>query len=199
MIGIVDYGAGNIRSVKKAFDYLNARSVLVSTPDRLVEVDKLVLPGVGSFGHLMERLETGGLLKPVGDWIRESRPFLGICLGLQFLFESSEESRGVRGLEVFRGACRKFHERKVPQIGWNDIRVLKESVFLEGIRTGDYFYFVHSFYVSPEEKEILTAGSHYGVDFAAVVERGRVCAVQFHPEKSGPKGLRLLENWVKRC
>jgi len=199
MIGIVDYGAGNLKSIEKAFDFLHAESKILTSADEFAFVDSLLLPGVGSFGYAMERIKERGLYEPLKKWIESNRPFLGICLGLQFLFESSQESVGIEGLSVFKGICKKFSEKKVPQIGWNNIRIVKDSDLLKGIPTDEFFYFVHSYYVAPEESDIVIAVSNYGVDFTSILGRGKVFAVQFHPEKSGHVGLKLLKNWVELC
>ncbi len=199
MIGIVDYGAGNLSSVKKAFDFLRIESKILTSADELRIIERLVLPGVCSFGHAMKRIIERGLYDPIKDWIESDRPFLGICLGLQLLFESSEESEGVKGLSFLKGICRRFYGKKVPQIGWNNIRIESETELLRGIHSGDFFYFVHSYYAVPEESEVVVAISDYGVDFASVARSGNVFGVQFHPEKSGHTGLQLLRNWVQRC
>lgn len=199
MIGIVDYGAGNLRSVKKAFDFLEEKSRILTSAEELNTFERLVFPGVGSFGHAMEKIREMGLYGPIKEWIEMDRPFLGICLGLQLLFESSEEFMGVEGLSVFKGTCRRFAEKKVPQVGWNKIHIERGINLLGGIRNDEFFYFIHSYYVVPDESEVVVATSTYGVDYASIVGKGRVLGVQFHPEKSGYTGLRLLKNWVERC
>ena len=199
MIGIVDYGAGNLRSVKKAFDFLEKKSRILTSAEELNTFERLVFPGVGSFGHAVERVREMGLYGPIKEWIEMDRPFLGICLGLQLLFESSEEFMGVEGLSVLKGTCRRFAEKKVPQVGWNKIRVERGINLLKGIRNDEFFYFIHSYYVVPDESGVIVATSTYGVDYASIVGKGRVLGVQFHPEKSGYAGLRLLKNWVEQC
>lgn len=199
MIGIVNYGAGNLHSVHKAFAYLGKDSKILEHPSKLKGIDKLVLPGVGSFGHAMREIEKQNWFLPLKEWLSSDRPFLGICLGMQLLFESSDESPGQTGFSIMAGNCRKFSINKVPQIGWNDIRITKKSAFFEGIDSGDYFYFVHSFHVDPKNKDVIYAETEYGRDYPSIVGRGRVLGIQFHPEKSGDKGLRLLKNWVERC
>ena len=199
MIGVVDYGAGNLQSVRKAFDFLGVRSRILSIAAEFNTIDRLVLPGVGSFGHAVESMIKKQLYDPTAEWIRSDRPFLGICLGLQLLFESSKESVSERGFSVFKGICKRFAEKKVPQIGWNYIRVERENELLRGIHTGEFFYFVHSYYVDPMENGSILALSNYGVDYPSVIGKGNVFGVQFHPEKSGRAGLRLLKNWVERC
>ena len=199
MIGIVDYGAGNLRSVKKAFDFLEKKSRILTSAEELNTFERIVFPGVGSFGHAMKKIREIGLYGPIREWIEMDRPFLGICLGLQLLFEYSEEFLGVEGLSVFKGNCRRFVEKKVPQVGWNKIHIERGINLLGGIRNNEFFYFIHSYYVVPDESEVVVATSTYGVDYASIVGKGRVLGVQFHPEKSGYIGLRLLKNWVERC
>ncbi len=202
MIGIVDYGAGNLRSVSKAFDFLGFENRLVDAAASLEGVDRLVLPGVGSFGEAVRQLETRELFAPVREWLEAGRPFLGICLGLQLLFESSQESPGERGFAAFRGSCRKLNARKVPQIGWNTVQAVDgpaAAALLCDIPAQSYFYFVHSFVAVPEEPSPAVALTDYGGSFPSITARGRVWGVQFHPEKSGELGLRLLSNWVRQC
>ncbi len=199
MIAIVDYGAGNLRSVQKAFDHLGVASQVVRSRRELDSAERLVLPGVGAFGAAMEKLKTSGLLEGVEEWLGSGAPFLGICLGMQLLLDGSAESQGVAGLGFFEGSCVPFREGKVPQIGWNQLTVQKGSRLLQGIDDGSFFYFLHGYYVDPQETEVVTATTEYGVTYASVIERENVAAVQFHPEKSGELGLRLLENWVRSC
>jgi glutamine amidotransferase len=199
VIAIVDYGAGNLRSVQKAFDHLGVASQVIRSRRELDSAERLVLPGVGAFGTAMEKLKTSGLLEGVEEWLRSGAPFLGICLGMQMLFEGSAESEGVAGLGFLKGSCLPFREGKVPQIGWNQLTVQKGSRLLQGIDDGSFFYFLHGYYVDPQETEVVTATTEYGVRYPSVIERDNVAAVQFHPEKSGELGLRLLENWVRSC
>jgi glutamine amidotransferase len=199
MIAIVDYGAGNLRSVHKAFDHLGFDSRIVRSPAELEGAERMVLPGVGAFGAAMVKLNASGLLESVGDWLRSGAPFLGICLGMQLLFERSAESGEVEGLGFFEGSCLPFQTGKVPQIGWNQLTVERESQLLKGIDDGSFFYFLHGYYVDPRETDVVTATTEYGGRYPSVMERGSVAAVQFHPEKSGALGLRLLRNWVESC
>jgi imidazole glycerol-phosphate synthase subunit HisH len=202
MIGIVDYGAGNLMSVSKAFVFLGFESRLVAAAAALDGVERLVLPGVGSFGEAVRQLKARELFAPVRDWLEAGRPFLGICLGLQLLFESSEESPGEQGFAAFRGTCRKLSARKVPQIGWNTVQALGQPAapaLLRDIPDRSYFYFVHSFFAAPEEPSPAVALTDYGGPYPSIAARGRVWGVQFHPEKSGELGLQLLSNWVRKC
>ena len=199
MIGIVDYGAGNLHSVHKAFAFLEKESKILSQPSELEGIERLVLPGVGSFGHAVTELEKREWYVPLREWLTADRPFLGICLGLQLLFESSEESPGQAGLSILSGNCRKFIVNKVPQIGWNDVHIKRGSPLFNGIESGDFFYFVHSYHVVPEGEGVVYAETSYGCDYPSVAGSGRIFGVQFHPEKSGDKGLKLLKNWVERC
>ena len=202
MIGIVDYGAGNLRSVRKAFDFLGFESRLVDGAGGLEGIDRLVLPGVGAFGAAARRLRAGGLFGPVEKWLEAGRPFLGICLGLQLLFETSEESPGEPGLAVFRGGCRRLREKKVPQIGWNTVTpgaAAGGTALLRSLPAEPYFYFVHSYSVAPEDDSLVVGRTDYGGPYPSIAGRGRVWGVQFHPEKSGELGLGLLRNWVREC
>ncbi len=200
MIFIVDYGMGNLRSVEKAFVFLGHEVCVDSDPEALREASGLVLPGVGAFGDAVQELEERGLADPLREAIASGVPFLGICLGLQLLFERSEESPGVSGLGVIPGEVVRFPPRvKVPHMGWNDIRKAKDHAVLAGIPDGSYFYFVHSYYVVPEEEECRITLTEYGEDFVSGVALGNLVAVQFHPEKSSSAGLRLLENFASMC
>lgn len=203
MIAIVDYGMGNLRSVQKAFEYLGYEVELVGDSNRLLSAEGVVLPGVGSFGKAMENLRKQGLVDPLRQFISSGRPFLGICLGLQLLFELSEEGEQ-EGLGMLRGRIVRFGKGlKVPHIGWNSLRIRrKDCPLMEEINDGSYFYFVHSYYVIPEDKDIVVATSDYGSEFAAVIWSDNIYAVQFHPEKSQRIGLKLIDNFgrlVRRC
>jgi imidazole glycerol phosphate synthase glutamine amidotransferase subunit len=199
MIGIVDYGAGNLLSVRKAFDYLGMPNRVLQKSQELKAVKKLVLPGVGSFGHAMHKIMEKQWLDPIKDWLYADRPFLGICLGMQLLFEASEETENIAGLEFFKGTCLRFEKGKVPQTGWNAIHIDRDTSLLEGINSGEYFYFVHSYYVCPQGSEVNVAHTTYGLDFTSIAGEGRIFGVQFHPEKSGEAGLKLLSNWGIKC
>lgn len=199
MIGLIDYGAGNLKSVIKALHYLGEKAAVIRSPEDVSGIDKLILPGVGAFGPAMQHIKNGGWLVPVKDWIEQERPFLGICLGMQLLYDGSEESPGTKGLSLFSGECRKIKAAKVPQIGWNNLTRRRENPLFSGIADGEYFYFVHGYYLEARSKEEILATTEYGVEYPSVVGRGHVYGVQFHPEKSGPAGLKLLDNWRRLC
>ncbi len=197
MIGIVDYNAGNLFSVINSLRFLGFQVRILKSPAELAGIDRLILPGVGSFGAAIANLQRSGFSDAVIEWIASGRPFLGICLGLQLLFETSEESDGIRGLSVLKGSVRKFRTNKVPQIGWNLGRVFGKSALAESL--GDeYYYFVHSYYVCPEE-EIALLKTEYSVEFVSGIQKDNIVAVQFHPEKSSYAGLKFLKNWVELC
>ena len=198
MIAIIDYDAGNVKSVEKALQALNQEVVITNDKATLLAADKVILPGVGAFGDAMEKLRTYGLVEVIHQLIEMKKPFLGICLGLQLMFDESEESPGVKGLGLLRGKIVKFpqSELKVPQIGWNSLEFPKESVLFKGIRSGEYVYFVHSYYLKAEE-DIVAATTEYGVTVHAAVEKGNIFACQFHPEKSSGVGLNILKNFVE--
>jgi len=199
MIAIIDYGAGNLRSVKKAFDYLNVKSQVISRSEQLANAEKIVLPGVGAFGAAIEKLQESGFFKAIREWLILNKPFLGICLGMQLLLETSPESPGVKGLSIFKGENLRFDAGKVPQIGWNQVQIQKKSKLFEGIPGGSFFYFLHGYYLAPTDHELIVATTEYGIEYPSAIENGNIAAVQFHPEKSGAVGLKLLENWVKLC
>ena len=198
MIAIVDYGAGNLHSVKNALDFIGAKSVVTSSADIIADADKVILPGVGAFGDAMARLNESSLTEPVKRAIADGKPFLGICLGLHMLFEESEESVGANGLGVFKGKIVKIPDTglKIPHMGWNSIDVVKDSRILKGIGTEPYVYFVHSYYIKPEDEGIVSAYTEYGARLAIAVEKDNVFATQFHPEKSGDIGMTILKNFV---
>lgn len=199
MIGVIDYGAGNLCSVKNALDALGARCRTVDTKSGVEASDALILPGVGEFGSAMKELSDRGLCPAVKSAAAAGVPLLGICLGMQLLFEESEESPGVRGLALLPGRSARFSDEyglKIPHIGWNSISPLKESRLLHGIPPGSYMYFVHSYFVRCGRREDAAAGACYGDDFDAAAERGAVFGCQFHPEKSGSIGLVILKNFI---
>ena len=201
MIAIVDYGAGNLQSVRKALSYIGADSCVAATREQMETADAVILPGVGAFGHAMARLRESGLYDAVREAALSKKPFLGICLGLQMLFEESEESPGVRGLSVLEGTVRRFPADmglKVPQIGWNAISPKPDCPLFAGVPDEAYVYFVHSYYLCAKHAENVAAASQYGVSFhAAAEDRARkLYATQFHPEKSGEVGLQILKNFA---
>lgn len=203
MIAIIDYGAGNLRSVEKAFAYLGQRAIVAADPKIVREADKVVLPGVGAFGKSMDSLERAGMVPVVKEVIESGRPLLGICLGLQMLFEESAEVFGnqtnqVKGLGVLSGKVLRFTstELKVPQIGWNQIRISKDNPVLHGIENGSYVYFVHSYYVKPDDADLTACVTNYGIDYCSGIATNNIYAFQFHPEKSSGVGLKILKNFA---
>jgi glutamine amidotransferase len=201
MIGIVDYDIGNLRSVQKAFQHEGGEAVFVKTPEEIRRVDALVLPGVGAFGDCVRSLDASGMREEVVAWANSGKPFFGICVGFQMLFDSSEEAPDQPGLGIFRGEVRKFsdqHGLKIPQIGWNTVTVYRpDSPLLAGIATGDYVYFVHSYYVAPRDRSLIALETTYGDTFTAAIVQGNLIATQFHPEKSQRAGLRLVRNFIE--
>jgi glutamine amidotransferase len=198
-LAIVDYGMGNLRSVQKAFERVGRAAEVTRDPDRIASAPGVVLPGVGAFGACMTNLRGLGLDPPVVHAIRSGVPFLGICLGMQLLFEESEEFGPVAGLGVLPGRVVRFPSepgRKVPHMGWNSLRIVRPSAALSGIGDGAYVYFVHSYYPAPADPALIATTTPYGEEFASSVARDNVFACQFHPEKSQRVGLRLLENFV---
>jgi imidazole glycerol phosphate synthase glutamine amidotransferase subunit len=196
---MIDYGSGNLRSVEKALQQAGAEVVLCGTPDGLDDSDAIVLPGVGSFGDCARRLRERGLTEPLLAWLAADRPYLGICLGYQILFDSSEESPDEPGFGHWPGRVVRFAAApglKVPHIGWNDLQRRSPEPMFGGLADPLYVYFVHSYFPVPDEAKIVTAACTHGVEFAAASKRGRVRGVQFHPEKSQATGLRMLENFV---
>ncbi len=200
MIGIIDYGRGNLRSVEKALQKLGFAARVLETPEELEGIGGIILPGVGAFADAMAALEEKGWIQPLHHYAESGRPFLGICLGMQVLFEVGEEHGEHKGLGLLPGRVVKFPVgRKVPHMGWNTLTQEKPCFLLEGIPDETYFYFVHSYYALTEDEKILVGMSDYGVRFPALVGKDNIWGAQFHPEKSSPWGLKLLENfgrWV---
>ena len=200
MIAIVDYDAGNIKSVEHALDSLGYDCFVSDDPKRIIEADKVILPGVGAFGAAMEKLSKRGLDEAVKEACKSGRYVLGICLGLQLFFKESEESPGVEGLDILPGSIVRFPSDmglKVPQIGWNDLRFPNKGRLFEGVDEGSFVYFVHSYYLRAADPSIVTASCEYGVTVHASVEKDNVFACQFHPEKSSSVGLRILKNFCE--
>lgn len=201
MIAVIDYGMGNLRSVEKALQSLGYDAQITSDPETVKKAERAVLPGVGAFADCYRGLECSGLKDAVMEYIASGRPMLGICVGMQLLFDRSLEFGEHKGLGVFRGTVDKFpdeitkHGMKIPQMGWNVIDKKKEHPLLDGISTGDYFYFVHSYCVKAEEAGVEALTCDYGINFTAMVIRDNVAATQFHPEKSQKMGLHLLKNF----
>ena len=200
MIAIIDYDAGNLKSVEKALKYLGQEVKVSRDREVILGADKVILPGVGAFGDAMGKLNSYGLVQVIRDAIGMGKPFLGICLGLQLLFEGSDESPGVPGLGVLKGEIVRIPDGgglKIPHIGWNSLKLRNNGKLFAGITGEPYVYFVHSYYLRAKEPEIVTAVTEYGVSIHAAVERGNVSACQFHPEKSGDTGLAILKNFAK--
>ena len=199
MVAIIDYGAGNIKSVENAVRYLGHEAVLTRDREVILSADHVILPGVGAFGDAMARLRKYGMDDVLREVVRRQTPLLGICLGLQLLFESSEESPGAEGLCILKGKILRIPDgdgRKVPQIGWNDLTFPNPGRLFEGLSEGVYVYFVHSYYLRAEDPSIVTATTDYGVRIDAAVEKGNVFACQFHPEKSEAVGMKILGNFL---
>ncbi|HSA33169.1 MAG TPA: imidazole glycerol phosphate synthase subunit HisH [bacterium] len=195
MIGIVDYDAGNLRSVLKAFEYLGLPAKVLAAPADMQGASRIVVPGVGAFGAAVDKLDASGFRAPLTDWVAAGRPLLGICLGMQLFLDSSEETPGPRGLGIIPGGNRKFTAGKVPQIGWNRIAAAADEPLFTGLPAAAWFYFVHSYYAAPDDPSAVVATADYGISFPAALRRGSAVGVQFHPEKSGEAGLALLNNW----
>ena len=199
MIAIIDYGAGNLQSVRKAFDYLGVQTQVTSDPQVLLDAEAAILPGVGAFGASMQALESVGMVQPIRDFVTSNRPFLGICLGMQLLFEGSEESPGVPGLGILKGTIARIPAEKglkIPHIGWNSLALRQQGGLFQGLEEEPYVYFVHSYYLHASDPSIVSAQTEYGVVIDAAVCRGSLHAVQFHPEKSGKTGLAMLKNFA---
>lgn len=196
---MIDYGSGNLLSVEKALQHAGADVVRSESPEVLENCAAVVLPGVGSFGDCARSLEERGLTGPLRAWLESGRPYLGICLGYQILFETSEESPGARGLAHWRGKVVRFpalHDLKVPHMGWNSLDLRTPEPLFSGLPDPGFVYFVHSYYPQPEQPELVTASCVHGIPFAAACRQGNIRGVQFHPEKSQVVGLRMLENFV---
>ena len=203
MIAIIDYDAGNIKSVEKAVGYLGRDCVTTGDKEVILSADHVILPGVGAFGDAMGRLRESGLSDTIKRVCDQGTPFLGVCLGLQLLFESSEEAPGVEGLGILKGKIKRLPDKdvygnklKVPNIGWNSLELNNEGRLFRGIKDGSFVYFVHSYYLDADDKAIVRASIEYGTAVDASVESGNIFACQFHPEKSSETGLTILENFI---
>ena len=200
MITIIDYDAGNIKSVEKALAYIGEETIVSRDPEVLLKADKAILPGVGSFGQAMENLHRYNLVPVIKDMVKNNTPFLGICLGLQLLFESSEETPGVEGIGILKGKILRFPPAeglKIPHMGWNSIKIKKGARLFKDIPEDSYVYFVHSYYLKAGREEDVTATTEYSALIHASVEHDNVFACQFHPEKSSEIGLKILKNFVE--
>ena len=200
MVAIIDYDAGNIKSVEKAIQYLGEDVVITRNPDEILNASSVILPGVGSFGDAMEKLDKYNLIPVIHEVVERQIPFLGICLGLQLLFEKSDESPGAEGLGILKGEIKRIPdngELKIPHIGWNSLKYPNAGRLYKGITEDAYVYFVHSYYLEAKEENIVVATTEYGTTIHASVEKGNVFACQFHPEKSSSVGLKILENFLK--
>lgn len=199
MIAIIDYGAGNIQSVSKALAHIGCEAFITRDKDKILKADGAVLPGVGSFGDTMDTMTEYGIKDTVIEYTKSGKPFLGICLGLQLLFPKSEESPDAEGLGIFDGSITKIPSGeglKIPHIGWNSLDIKKNDGLFKGIGKNPYVYFVHSYFLNASDKSIVSAQTEYGVTIDAAVEKGNVYATQFHPEKSGETGLKILRNFA---
>jgi len=193
MITIIDYEAGNLKSICNMLDFLGEEYQISSDAKTIESAQKIIFPGQGHFAQAMKNLENKNLITPIKNAIANNAKFLGICLGLQVLFEKSEEAPGVAGLGIIKGEVKKFTEGKIPQIGWNKIKTTKNNSFLQD----DYFYFVNSYYVIPEDENVISSKCEYSINFAASIEYKNLTALQFHPEKSSEAGINFFKNWLK--
>ena len=200
MVAIIDYDAGNIKSVEKAMQFLGEEAVITRDAKQILSASHVILPGVGAFGDAMEKLQNYGLIPVIHEVVKRKIPFLGICLGLQLFFERSEETPGVEGLGILKGEIKRIpdgEDLKIPHIGWNSLKYPNKGRLYEGIQENSYVYFVHSYYLEAKDAEIVVAETEYGTKIHASVEKDNVFACQFHPEKSSSVGLKILENFLK--
>lgn len=199
MLAIINYGAGNLRSVQKACEYVGEKAVITDNREEILNADRVILPGVGSFGNCIESIRKANLFDCIRQVTESGTPFLGICLGLQLLFEASDESPDAKGLGILKGRCVKIPQSdgvKIPHIGWNSITFPNPSPLFTGIEDGSFVYFVHSYYMQPNDKSVITAVCDYSASLPVALSRGNIHATQFHPEKSGDVGLKILKNFI---
>lgn len=200
MIGIIDYGRGNLRSVYKAFCFLGLEVKILKDPSECDKVAKLILPGVGAFGDGMNQLNTLGFTQPILEAVNKGIPFLGICLGMQLMFESSDENPGMRGLSLFKGKVTRFQgDFKIPHMGWNSLNFKQDIPLVNGQPSNPFFYFVHSYKVEPDNKDIILSETDYYGAFVSSIHSQNITGFQFHPEKSQSNGLKLLKQWSELC
>lgn len=199
MLAIINYGAGNLRSVQKACEYVGEKAVITDNREEILNADRVILPGVGSFGSCIESIRKANLFDCIRQVTESGTPFLGICLGLQLLFEASDESPDAKGLGILKGRCVKIPQSdgvKIPHIGWNSITFPNPSPLFTSIEDGSFVYFVHSYYMQPNDKSVITAVCDYSASLPVALSRGNIHATQFHPEKSGDVGLKILKNFI---
>ncbi|MDD5590310.1 MAG: imidazole glycerol phosphate synthase subunit HisH [Dehalococcoidales bacterium] len=198
MITIIDYGAGNIRSVFNAISTLGQQAIVTNSPGDVLTAEAIILPGVGAAGDVMKNLEASGLITPLRLFIENNRPFLGICIGMQLLFTYTEEDKGQQCLDIIPGRVRRLSPGvKIPQIGWNQVNQKSLHPIFDGIPNRSNFYFAHSYYARPEDESLVIGEAEYGISICSVITRGNLVATQFHPEKSGEVGLKIYNNFIK--
>ena len=201
MIAVIDYGAGNLQSVVKALNYIGCQNFITDSKEELFKADGAILPGVGSFGDAMDCMNSSGAAQAVLEFAKSGKPLLGICLGLQLLFDDSEESPGAKGLGLLKGSITRIPNAggtlKIPHMGWNSLDIKKHDALFNGIDGEPYVYFVHSYYLKADDESIVSSRTNYGVEIDASVSSGNIYAMQFHPEKSGRVGLQILRNFAK--
>lgn len=202
MIAIVDYGAGNLKSVEKVFEFLGEEVKITNSEEEIKNAKGIVLPGVGAFKDAMNKLEGVNLIKILKELIAQDTPFLGICLGLQMLFDYSEEGgERVEGLGVLKGGVKRFKpdsNLKTPHMGWNNLKIEKDTFIFKNIPDMSWFYYVHSYFIEAEDKEIVIGKTNYGIEFDAIIQKGNLIATQFHPEKSGFVGVKMISNFIEK-
>jgi len=197
MVAIIDYGMGNLKSVEKAFNFLGCDTVITSSPEKIRSASKVVLPGVGAFAEAVKCIKETHLDEVIDETIQKGKPFLGICLGLQLMFDYSEENDGFEGLGILKGKIKKIDsDLKIPHMGWNSLNIKKDNVLFKGLPDNPYVYFVHSFHLVAEDKNIVTATTDYGKEIEVAVGKDNIFLTQFHPEKSGETGLKMLSNFI---